>query len=78
MPYILYRKLSFSSNIHNYSTRHAAGGYFILPRALSQGTVLYRAMKEWNALPNYVIQQRNMVSFKMKLRDYYFDRNFDH
>ena len=40
--------------------------------------VLYRAMKEWNALPNYVMQQRNMVSFKMKLRDYYYDRNFDH
>ena len=63
MPYILYRKLSFSSDVHNYATRHAARGYFILPRALSQCTVLYRAMKEWNDLPNYVTQQRNMVSF---------------
>lgn len=78
MPNIFYRKLSFSSETHNYSTRYAAGGYFTLPRTFSQRTVLYRTMKEWNALPNYVTQQKNMVSFKIKLRDYYLTHNFNH
>lgn len=73
-PNILYRKLSFSSGIHNYSTRHATGGYFTFPRSLSQRTVLYRAMKEWNALPNYVTQLMNLICFKTKLKDLH---NFD-
>ena len=32
-PPIIYRNLSFSSLAHNYSTRHALGGCFSLPRS---------------------------------------------
>lgn len=37
---------------------------------------MFRAMKEWNSLPNYVTQQKNMTHCKMKLKDYYLTRNF--
>ena len=79
MPNILYSKLSFSSEIHTYATRHAVGGYFTLPKTktAAQRTVIYRAMKEWNSLPDFVIQQKNMISFKNKLKDYYLARNSD-
>lgn len=77
-PKVLYNKLSFSMEIHNYSTRHAAGNRFTISKSksCSQYTVIYRAMKEWNSLPSLVTQQRNRVNFKKELKDYYLARNF--
>ena len=68
-PMICYEKLSFSAGIHKYGTRHAAGGCFTLPKfnTAGQRTVMFRAMKEWNSLPDYITQQKNITNFKEKI-----------
>ena len=70
---ILCHKLTFSSNTHNYSTRHAVGGNFTLPTVKSEvgrRTVLYRAMVEWNLLPSYITQESSKTRFKSLLREH--------
>lgn len=62
----IFCKVSFSSNVDRYSTRHAAGSYFYI--------LFYRAVKQWNALPSSVTLESNIVGFKKKLRDYYLDK----
>ena len=71
------KKLTFSSETHFYSTRHSArGGFTLLNSNTSARTVINRAMKEWNSLPDYLKQQKNMLSFKMNLKDFYSKQNF--
>lgn len=78
-PLIFHRKLSFSTETHNYSTRHAARGCFTLPKSKTtsaQRTVKYRAMKEWNSLPIHITQQNNIYGFKKSLKEHYLKINF--
>lgn len=77
-PFILYAKLSFSTDTHYYPTRHAVGGSFILPIVKTksiQRSVRYRAMCEWNSLPNTIKQQNTLYGFKKSLKKYYLQRN---
>lgn len=79
-PFILYTKLSFSTDTHHYPTRHAVGGSFILPRVKTksiQRSVRYRAMCEWNSLPNTIKQQNTRDGFKTSLKEYYLQRNLN-
>ena len=77
-PQIIYRKLCFSSLVHTHSTRHAAGGCFTLPSSSKamQRSVTYRAMHQWNTLPNN-ITQLNIHAFKMQIKNYYMNSNFE-
>ena len=78
-PFIFYQKLSFSTDAHNYSTRHATAGCFALPRSKTksgQRTTSYRAMQEWNTLPNHITQQNDIYGFKKILKEHYLKRNF--
>lgn len=78
-PFMFYEKLSFSSDTHNYSTRHAAGGCFILPKHKTTSfkrTVIYRAMHEWNLMPNIIRQQNSIFVFKKALKEHYLKINF--
>jgi len=72
-PLTLYTKLSFSIDTHHYPTRHAVGGSFILPKVKTksiQRSVGYRAMCEWNSLPNTIKQQNTLYGFKISLKKY--------
>ncbi len=54
VPSVLYCQLLYSSASHNFNTRHASKGYFLLPVSKTnakQRTVMYRGMKIWNELP---------------------------
>ena len=67
IPNCLYSQLTFSSNTHKYSTRHATRGLFKVPRARTQSmqrTVLYRGMVAWNSLPAEIAKAHNKSSFK--------------
>ncbi len=47
--------LLYSSAGHNFNTRHASKGYFLLPVSKTnakQWTVMYRVIKIWNDLPS--------------------------
>ena len=66
-PSILYNKLPFSLDIHDYATRHATRGNFTLPKAKTNTVkrmVMYRAMQEWNVLPEQITQESSKRRFK--------------
>ncbi len=47
----MWKSLSFSTENHNYTTRHAAKGKFALPSAKTNNikrTMMYRTTFEWN------------------------------
>lgn len=75
---ILFKNLSFSLDRHGYSTRHATGGNFILPKARTNAikrTVMYRAMFEWNLLQRNVTQENGKIRFKMLLKKHLLTRD---
>lgn len=70
-PSILYKKISFSSDRHNYATRLATRGSFTLPKARTNAVkrmVIYRAMRDWNALPEHIAQENSKIRFKKLVR----------
>ena len=73
VPDILYSRLKFSSNEHNYNTRHSQQGLFMFPISRTnamQHTVMYRAMKELHSLPSQIRQATGKSDFKNKLKKY--------
>lgn len=71
VPRVLYQKLCFSSDEHNYETRHATEGRFILPKVKTNNakrTVMYRSMFMWNTLPGYIVNENNQHQFKVLLK----------
>lgn len=77
-PEILFNKLTFFSDVHQYSTRQSDEGRFLLPRCRtnqSQRTVLYRAMVAWNSLPQFLIVQRHAITFCKRLRLFIYTQN---
>lgn len=56
-----------ASDINNYLTRQVCSGYLSVPRHgtnLFQSTLIYRAITEWNSLPNHVIITNTRAAFK--------------
>ena len=71
LPRVLYKCLSFSSDKHNYNTRHAMEGRFTLPKVKTnraKSTALYRAMSKWNTMPGHIIQENCKNRFKLLLK----------
>lgn len=58
-----------ASDINNYLTRQVCSGYLSVPRHgtnLFQSTLIYRAITEWNSLPNHVIITNTRAAFKKR------------
>ena len=76
-PAVLYRNLSFFSDIHSYFTRQAAEDRCLLPLSrinYKQNTTYYRAMVEWNKYPLFLVQEENIIHFKKKFKLFLFTR----
>ena len=72
-PNFLYCLFSHQLSQHNYLTRHAAEGRFILPRAntnVLKKSVLFRAILEWNALPLYIVLTNSKERYKFLLKQF--------
>ena len=72
-PKVLYEKILSQFPQHEYQTRHATEGRFILQKVKTrviQKTVMYRAMVMWNSLPVHIIQVNTKERFKMLLKQY--------
>uniref|UniRef100_A0AAQ5ZG27 Reverse transcriptase domain-containing protein n=1 Tax=Amphiprion ocellaris TaxID=80972 RepID=A0AAQ5ZG27_AMPOC len=70
-PEILYNKVTFFRDVHQYSTCQADEGSFFLPACRtnqSQKTVRYRAMVAWNSLPQFLNLQLYVTTFCKRLR----------
>lgn len=62
-PFMFYKKLPFSKDVHRYQTRHAKAQSFALPKCKtnqSQRTVMFRAMNQWKKLPLCIKQQTSV------------------
>lgn len=73
LPRALYNYLHFSSDEHDYNTRHATEGRFTLPKVktnMLKRTEVYRAMVTWNTLPGHIIQENNKTRFKILLKNH--------
>ena len=72
IPNCVYSQLTFSSNSHEYSTRHATSGLFkVRARTQSmQRTVLYRGMVAWNSLPAEIAKAHNKSIFKKQVKEH--------
>lgn len=71
LPNVLYQELCFSSDEHNYETRHATEGRFKLPKVKTnhgKRTVKYRSMSTWNNLPSEIINANGKHQFKVLLK----------
>lgn len=73
-PDDLFKNLTLSSSLHTYPTRHAASGNYTIPATNTnskQRTVLYRAMAEWNALPDHILKAQSKITFKKQIKQYF-------
>lgn len=76
LPNVLYQELCFSSDEHNYETRHATEGRFKLPKVKTnhgKRTVKYRSMSTWNNLPSEIINANSKnISLKSSRKGTFF------
>ena len=71
-PSILYKNVYFSSDRHKHATRHATRGNFTLPKSKTntiKRMVMYRAMQEWNKLPENIAQENSKIIFKKLVKE---------
>ena len=71
-PFSLFSQLIPANERHDYNTRQALSGHFILPAPQTNAlkkTVIYRAIAFWDVLPPNLILARNTFSFKRKLKE---------
>ena len=81
IPNVLYHQFLYSSNSHNFNTRHASRGCFSLPVSKTnarQRTMMYRGMKTWNSLPSNITHLTSKTVFKKKLKEYLMAQNISH
>lgn len=74
IPQVLYNKLTFFSDEHQYCTQ-ASEGRFRLPPCRTnviKGTIHYRAMVTWNLLLSFLSSNSNRNCFNKKLKIYLF------
>lgn len=73
-PDSLFERLTLSSTLHTYPTRHANNGNYTIPTIKTnskQRTVLCRAMVEWNSLPEHILKTQSKVSFKRQIKQHF-------
>ena len=72
-PKCLYKNIHYTSNRHQYNTRHVAKGRFtaLKPRTNAmKNTVMYRAMTFWNSLPVCITSINSKRHFKNRLKHF--------
>ncbi len=77
----LYQNLSFSTDKHNYSTRHTTAGNFIVPKVKTNAikrTVTYRATLVWNLLPRSKTQENRLFKLKLALKERFLLKSESH
>ncbi len=73
-PKILYDRLFSRFAQHDYQTRHAIEGRFILPKgntSMMQNTVMHRAIVRWNSLPSYIANVNTKDHFKSLVKQFH-------
>ena len=73
-PNCLHRRLHFTRDRHTYSTRNAVMGRFTTPKPNTdamRGSVMYRAMSMWNALPYEITVTEGKQSFNRKVKTHF-------
>lgn len=66
-----YDQIVYTRDEHDHKTRQATSGHLLAPKPrtnLLKSSVTYRAIKEWNSLPNYLAEIESRASFKKRLK----------
>ena len=71
VPQYFFEQLAYLTDIYDHHTRNASSGHLVQPTQsnhLMKYTVIYRAIKLWNALPPHISSKQNKLSFKKLLK----------
>lgn len=77
----LYQNLFFSTDIHNYTTRHTATDNFNLSKVKTNAitwTLVYRSWDVWNSLPRHITQENMTIKLRLAIKHLFLNKCIIH